>query len=250
MLFHVNNDVKKQMFNNYKKAAEDYQFRKENERRRRIQEERNYLADNQRREIQEQNRIRQNKIRQQNEERREYQKMLSNKSQNSLTIPKNRDIIINDYGYSVNPLKSRSINYRNNNNRSNYNFNNNNYRRMNLSQKERSIITTEDRMGVYLSDGVNNRYNNFVRNLKRNKHLLYKQMLDGQVNEKNNIDNHIIVNGQIYRYDNPLLKKQQEKFLDIKDPYKRNDDLRGTNLYNNPIADDFDETPDCFEGYL
>ena len=223
MLFNVNNNIKRKLFNSYKKAAEDYQLRKEEDRRRRIEEERDYMENAEKREREEQNRNRRDKIRQINDERREYKKMLNNKAENHLLVSKNRDVVINDYGYYINPVKSHSVNYNNNNNNNN-NYNNNNYRRMNLSQKERYMVRTEDQMGVFLSDGVNKRYNNFVNNFKRNRNMIYKQILDKQVDEKKKSDDKKIVNGHNYRYDNPLIKKQEDKFMVFREPFndKRN----------------------------
>ena len=111
MLFNVNNNIKRKLFNSYKKAAEDYQLRKEEDRRRRIEEERDYMENVEKIETEEQNRNRRDKIRQINDERREYKKMLNNKSENHLLVSKNRDVVINDYGYYINPVKSRSVNY-------------------------------------------------------------------------------------------------------------------------------------------
>ena len=51
--------------------------------------------------------------------------MLNNKAENHLLVSKNRDVLINDYWYYINPVKSHSVNYNNNNNNNN-NYNNNN----------------------------------------------------------------------------------------------------------------------------
>ena len=49
-----------------------------------------------------------NKIKQTNDEKKEYQKMILNKSENHLLFnTKIADIIIHDYGYSINPNNNR-----------------------------------------------------------------------------------------------------------------------------------------------
>jgi NIMA (never in mitosis gene a)-related kinase len=212
MFFQANNETKQKLFNKYKQDAENQIQRKKYEKKIRIEEEKKYLENSQKIEKERLNKINQDKIRQKQEEKKEYDKMILSRPENTIiNKSKNKEVIINNYGYSINPNKNNTINYRYN---EDYNFHNNNYRKMNLSSKERELITSEDQVGILLNESSNNhKFNDYIKKLNKNKIHIYKEILDKQNNEILTNDNNKIVNGKIYRRDNPVLLRNQKKYI-------------------------------------
>ena len=188
MLFNIDRATKQNILQQYKQDALDYENRKKLERQRKIQEEREYLAQTQKREMELEDRLRYEKMRKQTEAMEDYKRMLQ-QEQNKPRFSKIGDVRVNNYGYNPNnSMRTYQTepeqNYNNNiNNQNNYN---NSYqepeRQMSPSEKERSMIRREDHMRDFLTDRQNEReIQSYFQRQKENQQRYYKEILDSQV---------------------------------------------------------------------
>ena len=188
MLFNIDRATKQNILQQYKQDALDYENRKKQERQRKIQEEREYLAQTQKREMELEDRLRYEKMRKQTEAMEDYKRMLQ-QEQNKPRFSKIGDVRVNNYGYNPNnSMRTYQTepeqNYNNNiNNQNNYN---NSYqepeRQMSPSDKERSMIRREDHMRDFLTDRQNEReIQSYFQRQKENQQRYYKEFLDSQV---------------------------------------------------------------------
>lgn len=202
MLFNIDRATKQSILQQYKQDALDYENRKIQERQRKIQEEREFLAQNQKRETEIEDRLRYEKMRKQAEAMEEYKKMLQQK-ENQPKFSKNGEIRVNQYGFNIphtssykNEPQVLPPNYNNYNNPNPYQPNpnnqtlnndsmNNNYeleRQLSPSQKEKSMIRREDHMKNFLTDRQNEQeIMSYFERQKQNRQKYYKEMLDSQV---------------------------------------------------------------------
>lgn len=207
MLFNIDRATKQNILQQYKQDALDYENRKIQERQRKIQEEREFLAQNQKRETEIEDRLRYEKMRKQAEAMEEYKKMLQQK-ENQPKFSKNGEIRANQYGFNIPNTSSyktesqvlpQSYNNYNNNpityqpNPINQPLNNdkmnNNFeleRQLSPSQRERSMIRREDHMKNFLTDRQNEQeIVSYFEKQKQSRQKYYKEMLDSQVILKN-----------------------------------------------------------------
>ena len=203
MLFNIDRATKQNILQQYKQDALDYENRKIQERQRKIQEEREFLAQNQNRETEIEDRLRYEKMRKQAEVMEEYKRMLQQK-ENQSKFSKNGEIRPNQYGFNIPNTSSYKTepqvlpqnynNYSNNPNSfqtgpvnqplNNDNMNNNFEleRQLSPSQKEKSLIRREDHMKNFLTDRQNEReIISYFERQKQNRQKYYKEMLDSQV---------------------------------------------------------------------
>ena len=109
MLFNADNETKQRMFNQYKQDAMDYHQRKEDEKRRRIQEEREYIEKNQKMEREQELKKRYEKMEKLNQQMNEYQKMLSEQHGNPLlNNNRKREVVSKNYGYTPNQRQNEN----------------------------------------------------------------------------------------------------------------------------------------------
>lgn len=187
MLFNIDRNTKQNILNQYKQDALDYENRKAEEKKRKIEEERAYIAQSLQQDAQYQNKMEMERARRKNEIMGEYQRMLQQNQGRPAHRSRIEDVKINNYGYD--PSRSDPTQYlqqvqMNANAGSNQMQNKSSEydRATSPSQREKLLIRREDHMGNYLTDKVNeNELKNYFKNQKVNQQILYKQMLDDQV---------------------------------------------------------------------
>lgn len=186
MLFNADKATKQRILNQYKQDAIEYENKKAMERQRKIEEERAYLDQTQKKEAQYEDKIKTEKIKRQNEIMNEYKKMLEKTEGKINRHSKLEDVKINNYGYD--PSKSDPIQYLQQTQR-NKTFNSGTQNQMyqfgratSPSEKEKYLINREDHMGSFLTDKSNAyEVSNYFQNEKQSKQMYYKEMLDNQV---------------------------------------------------------------------
>ena len=171
MFFNVDRNTKQNMLQQCKQDALKYELRKQHEKQKRIQEERDYLAQYQKRETQIEDRIRLDKLTRQSETMAEYKKMLE-QNNGYWKTPKN-NFKINDCGNNntnINQIQNHSDII-------------NDYNTIgNPRHRERAYVRKEDHMGKYLTDKQNAiEVEYYFMKQKKNKQKYYKELLDSQV---------------------------------------------------------------------
>lgn len=168
MFFNVDKNTKQNMFQQYKKDALEYEQRKKQEKQKRIQEERDYLTLNQKRETLIEDKMKLDKLKRQSETMSDYKKMLEQNNGHWKT-PKN-NLTINIDNPNINQIQS-------------------NYNRIDdyntiecPGQRERAYVRKEDNMGKYLTDKHNAiEVEHYFIKQKEKRQKYYKELLDSQV---------------------------------------------------------------------
>ena len=225
MLFNLDRNAKQSILNEYKQEALNYRQKKNEERERRIQEERAYLAQREQMDKEANDKLMQEKLQRRNKQMEEYNSML-NMQNNSphpgfrIPNPKKKDIVINNWGgrdkYQQQQNKTE------------------NYippiRQMspNIGQ----FFQNEDHMGNYLTDEQNNKeVNEYMRSEREYKKNIYRDLLYSQYQEakKRNLS--------LYGTDDPLILKRKRKKYLSEDPFaqKSNYGFGESSLARNPI---------------
>ena len=180
MLFNADNQTKQRIFNQYKQDAIDYHQRKEDEKRRRIQEEREYIETNQKLEREKELKLRYEKMEKLNQQMNEYQKMLSEHNGNPLlNNTRKREVVSKNYGYTP---SQRPNNNMNNNNMGNNNMNNmNNISRNNMNNN----FMNNNNMNNMMMNKMNNLNNKMMNNMINNNINIIKNKFDAVFNSYN-----------------------------------------------------------------
>ena len=237
MYFNLDRQRKQKLLNDYKKELLDYQRKKQEAKKLKIQEERNFLHETEIKQKQTDEIILQEQNRKKKVLMQEYLDMIK-KSKNYLPgyhfQPKNKEVIINNWGKSKEEFfKENNIN----NNFHTINHKNNSYdmnKFNNLSEieKVKQIIKPVDNMFKFLTDEQNeNEVNSYFLKQKQNKQNFYKNLLYSQHNDS------VKKNLNLYGTEDILILKQKKKKLLTENPYRQKNEYKfgNSNLVNNPI---------------
>lgn len=168
MFFNADKNTKQNMFQQYKKDALEYEQRKKQEKQKRIQEERDYLTLNQKRETLIEDKMRLDKLKRQSETMSDYKKMLEQNNGHWKT-PKN-NLTINTDNTNINQIQN------------NYNKIDDYHTIECPGQRERAYVRKEDNMGKYLTDRHNAiEVEHYFIKQKEKRQKYYKELLDSQV---------------------------------------------------------------------
>lgn len=248
MFFNLDKNSKQNILNEYKQEALNYHQKKKDERQKRIQEEREYIAQREKLEKEADEKIYREKLQRKNTQMEEYQSMLMKTKNN---IPGYRhnsyknDIILNNWG-------GQEINHQIQNNPKIQNKNTN--EQTNVSNLENNIIAqnnedsnsswrgrrgrgefrNEDHLNNLLNDNnINNQdINNYMKGEKEYKQKKYKDLLYSQFKEANN------KNLDLYGTNDPVILERKRKRYLSENPYakKNNYEFGNSTLSHNPIT--------------
>lgn len=231
MIYSLDKATKQNILAQYKQAALNYRQKKQNERIKRIQEEREYILDLIKKERETDIKLREEKNKLKNEQMKEYHDLIK---KFKYDIP----------GYHFRPRKdtvinknwgNRSIETNIPNNRREINKNKNEIliKNLNPRQKEREYIRKEDNMNNYLTDDNNNKeFERYLIQQKEKRQKYYREILDSQYKEIQN------KNKELYGTIDPLIvKREKRKNISVK-PYsqKASYDFGQSALSHNPIT--------------
>lgn len=236
MLFNLDRQTKKNILEHYKQEALINRIRKEEEKKREIEEDRNNLELKEIRQKESIEMMNKEILFNKNKLKNEYNLMLQ---KTKGYFPRKTDIIINNWGQS----KEQSIlpEVKNNNLAINENLNNKGYLKQYIKndfiqltpkEKEKVILKQIDHMNEFLTDKQNlNEVRQYFRLQKENRHNFYKDLLFSQYT------NAINKNLNLYGTKDELLLKQRKKKFISDNPYikKRNYDSGISSLEHNPI---------------
>lgn len=250
MFFNLDKNSKQNILNEYKQEALNYHQKKKDERQKRIQEEREYIAQREKLEKEADEKIYREKLQRKNTQMEEYQSMLMKTKNN---IPGYRhnsyknDIILNNWG-------GQEINHQIQNNPKIQNKNTNTNEQTNVSNLENNIIAqnnedsnsswrgrrgrgefrNEDHLNNLLNDNnINNQdINNYMKGEKEYKQKKYKDLLYSQFKEANN------KNLDLYGTNDPVILERKRKRYLSENPYakKNNYEFGNSTLSHNPIT--------------
>jgi hypothetical protein len=192
MLFNADRNLKQNLFQMYKKEAEDHYNKKSEMKMRQLNEERTYLENMNKRHQQEEDRRKLEKFKRVTDTMNEYKDMMSHKDQSRYKGKKN-EVNINTYGVSmreVNPDNSSQQNFQIQNNQENFNgdvnyeFKNNNnliQDKFHVQGSSSSDFPGNQNYSEFLNKNFgNNNYDN-SRFQKHEQQKSYKEFLDSQV---------------------------------------------------------------------
>ena len=226
MLFNLDRNTKQSILNEYKQEALNYRQKKNEERERRIQEERAYLAQREQMDKEANDKLIQEKLQRRNKQMEEYHSMLN--MQNSSPHPgfrvgnlKKRDVVINNWG--------GQDKYQQPNKNENYTPH---IRQM--SPQVGQFFQNEDHMGNYLTDEQNNKeVNDYFRSEREYKKNAYRDLLYSQYQKAKER------NLSLYGTDDPLILERKRKKYLSENPFakKSNYEFGESSLARNPILD-------------
>ena len=250
MFFNLDKNSKQNLLNEYKQEALNYTQKKKDERQKRIQEEREYMAEREKLEKEADEKIYREKLQRKNAQKEEYQSMLM-KTKNNIpgyrhNVRKNNDIVLNNWG-------GQEISHQKQNNPQIQNQNINNNVQTNNSSLENNIIAqtnddqgaswkgrrgrgsfrNEDHLNNLLNDNRNTQdANNYMKGEKENRQK-YKDLLYTQFQEANN------KNLNMYGTNDPLILERKKKRYVSENPFtkKNNYEFGKSTLSHNPITD-------------
>ena len=250
MFFNLDKNSKQNILNEYKQEALNYHQKKKDERQKRIQEEREYIAQREKLEKEADEKIYREKLQRKNTQMEEYQSMLMKTKNN---IPGYRhnsyknDIILNNWG-------GQEINHQIQNNPKIQNKNTNTNQQTNVSNLENNIIAqnnedsnsswrgrrgrgefrNEDHLNNLLNDNnINSQdIDNYMKGEKEYKQKKYKDLLYSQFKEANN------KNLNLYGTNDPVILERKRKRYLSENPYakKNNYEFGNSTLSHNPIT--------------
>ena len=237
MYFNLDRQKKQKILNNYKKELLEHQRKKQEAKKLKIQEERNFLIETEIKQQQSEEKILQEQNRKKKALMQEYLDMIK-KTKNYLPgyhfQQKNNEVIINNWGKSKEEFyKENNIN---NFHTINHDYNNlydgNRFNNLSEIEKVRQIIRPVDSMNKFLTDEQNEKeVKSYFLKRKQNKENYYKNLFFSQHNDsvKKNIN--------LYGTDDILILKQKKKKLLTENPYRQKSENRFSNSYleNNPI---------------
>ena len=237
MLFNLDKETKKNILEHYKQEALFKKLKKEEEKKREIEEERKNLEQKQIRQKQTIDIMNKEKFYNRNKLKEEYNLMLQ---KTKGYIPRKMDIKINNWGQSKDQfilpeVKTNNNNYINEKTDTKSFLNNyNKYDFVQLSpyQKEKEILKQVDHMNEYLTDKQNiNELIQYFKIQKENRHKFYKDLLFSQY--KNALNKNL----NLYGTNDELILKQRKKKFISENPYirQRKYDFGSSSLEHNPI---------------
>jgi hypothetical protein len=236
MLFNLDKQTKHNILEHYKREALFNRIRKEEEKKRELEEDRNNLEQKEIRQKETIDMMNKEKLFNKNKLKNEYNLLLQ---KTKGYFPRKNDIIINNWGKSKEEFILPEVN--NNKTPFNENTNNksyineyikNNFVQLTAKEKEKIILKQIDHMNDYLTDKQNvNEVRQFFRIQKENRHNFYKDLLFSQY--KDAINKNLNLYGT---KDELLLKQRKSKNITV-NPYikKRNYDSGHSSLEHNPI---------------
>lgn len=235
MFFNLDKDIKHQILAQYKQEALDHQRKKEEEKNRRILEERKFMELSKLYQQESHDIINQELQRKKKLLMQEYQQYLNKTKLNEPGFhykPKNSDVIINNWGYDKNQTRDIYNIWNKKNNNNNLLNNQIDFKSLSSEEKAKKIIKRDDCMNKFLTDEHNfKEVNNYFRKLSENKQNYYKDMLYSQFQEAQKKDK------DLYGTEDFLILKQRKKNVLADNPYikQRQYYFGNSNLINNPI---------------
>ena len=240
MFFNLDKNTKQNLFNQYKQEAINYRQKKSNEKQRRIQEEREYLAKRELLEKEADERIYKEKLQRKNAQREEYNSMLM-KTKNNIpgyrhNSNKGKEIVLNNWGGQE---KSHQIQIQSNpksppeQNEVAKEF----FpipQGESLPWKGKKLYKNEDHLNNFLNDDRNDQeLNKYINSEKEYKQKLYKDLFYSQFQEATN------KNLNLFGTNDPLIVERKRKRYLSQDPFAKNNnyDYAKSNLTHNPIVD-------------
>ena len=243
MFFNLDKNTKQNLLNEYKQEALNFHQKKQEEKQKRIQEEREYLAKMEQLEKEADEKVFREKLKKKNAQMEEYQSMLL-KTKNNIpgyrhNSNKNSDIVLNNWGGQE---KSHQIQKDNFSTIQSDKNNNTNSEGIIIPQGDqntpwrgrRAGYRTEDHLNTYLNDNRNDQeLNNYIRGEKQHKKQIYKDLLYSQFQEANN------KNLNLFGTNDPLIIERKRKGYLMENPYakKNNYEFGKSTLSHNPITD-------------
>ena len=249
MFFNLDKNSKQNLLNEYKQEALNYHQKKKDERQKRIQEEREYLAQRQQLEKEADEKIFRERQLRKNEQMEEYKSMLM-KTKNNIpgyrhnTYKNKNDIVLNNWGgqeishqiQNQPPNITQNISQVNNSN-----LENNNIAQGNTEpdtpwkgRRGRSNFRNEDHLISLLNDNRNDQeLNKYIKGEKEYRQKMYKDLLYSQFQEANN------KNLNLYGTNDPLILERKRKRYLSENPFakKNNYEFGKSTLSHNPITD-------------
>ena len=237
MLFNLDRQSKQNILEHYKQEALKSRLRKEEEKKREMEEDRNNLQLKEKRQKETIDMMNKEIIFNRNKIKKEYNLMLQ---KTKGYLPRKMDIIINNWGQSKDPIILPKVKINNSSIAKSFNtksfLNNNNKKdfiHLTQIQKEKEILKQIDHMDEYLTDKPNlNEVKQYFLMQKENRHNFYKDLLYNQY--KNAINKNLNLYGT---KDELILKERKKKFISD-NPYikKRKYESGSTSLEHNPIV--------------
>ena len=237
MLFNLDRQSKQNILEHYKQEALKSRLRKEEEKKREMEEDRNNLQLKEKRKKETIDMMNKEIIFNRNKIKKEYNLMLQ---KTKGYLPRKTDIIINNWGQSKDPIILPKVKINDSSIAKSFNtksfLNNNNKKdfiHLTQIQKEKEILKQIDHMDEYLTDKPNlNEVKQYFLMQKENRHNFYKDLLYNQY--KNAINKNLNLYGT---KDELILKERKKKFISD-NPYikKRKYESGSTSLEHNPIV--------------
>ena len=226
MLFNLDRSTKQSLLNEYKQEAINYRQKKNEERERRIQEERAYLAQREQIDKEANDKLLQEKLQRRNNQMKEYQSMLNMQNNNPhpgfrIANFKKKDVVINNWGgqdryEQLNKIENNTPHIRQ------------------MSPQVGKFFQNEDHMGNYLTDEQNNKeVNEYYKSEREYKKKLYKNLLYSQYQDAKQR------NLSLYGTNDPLIVERERKKYLSDNPFakKSNYEFGNSTLARNPIID-------------
>ena len=237
MFFNLDKSAKEQILASYKRDALEYKRKKEEEKNRRILEERKFMELSKLYQQESYDIINKERERKKKALMQEYQEYLHKTKLNEPGYhykPKSNEVIINNWGNDKSQKNDiyNIWNKKNKKNNINNLYNSVDFRLLSPLEKAKKIIKRDDCMNKFLTDEQNSKeLNNYFRILNENKQNYYKDMLYSQFQEANKKDK------DLYGTEDALILKQRKKNFLADNPYIKNRKYYFGNsaLINNPI---------------
>ena len=243
MFFNLDKNTKQNLLNEYKQEALNFHQKKKDEKQKRIQEEREYLAQMEQLEKEANEKVYREKLKRKNAQMEEYQSMLL-KTKNNIpgyrhNTNKNNEIVLNNWGGQEKNHQIQKDNFSTIQPEKNNNINSEGNIIPQGNQNtpwrgRRAGYKTEDHLNTYLNDNRNDQeLNNYIKGENQYKKQIYKDLLYSQFQEANN------KNLNLYGTNDPLILERKRKGYLMENPYakKNNYEFGKSNLSHNPITD-------------
>ena len=249
MFFNLDKNSKQNLLNEYKQEALNYHQKKKDEKQKRIQEEREYIAQREQLEKEADEKIFRERQLRKNAQMEEYQSMLM-KTKNNIpgyrhNANKNKnEIVLNNWGGQE--ISHQIQNQPQNINQTisqenNSNLDNNIIAKGNAEpetpwkgRRGRGGFRNEDHLISLLNDNRNDQeINKYMKGEKEYKQKIYKDLLYSQFQEANN------KNLNLYGTNDPLILERKRKRYLSENPFakKNNYEFGKSTLSHNPITD-------------
>ena len=185
MLFNLDRNTKQSILEQYKRDAMLYKQKREQEKQQKIQEEREYLLERNRKDNQTFKILQEEKLQRQNQQLQEYQKMLintHNSGPHNIYSNRKRDVVNKNWGGII----KDNINYPRANSEKRFltiDYDKD-YDNLSPYQKEKAYIRKTDIMDKFLTDDQNDEeIEHILRDEKKYRQHFYKDLLDSQYKE-------------------------------------------------------------------